>query len=187
MQAITAKEARSWCAQDATSLRVTNEDILYYQSENEPGFMIKVPPEHRRIATLVHDLLMLSHPSLFEGGLVWLQQWEIGVSELVRPGWRIVEAMRRAHGDLRSLEIAPAQLFRHDEFVDLHAFLIQVMAYGWGAYFVPSSGGYFLEFRTSNRLLCRAKSAEALEELYTALQEWGPLRDDSKDTQAARD
>lgn len=113
-------------------------------------------------------------------GFVWLQQWEVGVPELVRPGWKIIEDIRRANGDLRSLDIAPAQLFRHDEFVELHAFLIQVMAYGWGAYFVPRVGGYFLDFRTSERFFCKAKSAQKLEELYSVLEEWGPLRNNAE-------
>jgi len=102
------------------------------------------------------------------------------VPELVRPGWKIIEDIRRANGDLRSLDIAPAQLFRHDEFVELHAFLIQVMAYGWGAYFVPRVGGYFLDFRTSERFFCKAKSAQKLEELYSVLEEWGPLRNNAE-------
>lgn len=177
MQSMTVQEARWWCNQDATSLKLTNEDILYYQNEEEPHFVVKVPPQHRRVATLAHDILLLSDLSLFEGGLVWFRQWKIGVSELVRPGWRIIEDMRRAHGDLRSLDIASAQLFRHDEFVELQAFLIQIMAYGWGAYFIPSVGGYFLQFTTSERFSCKAKSAEKLEDLYSALKPWEPSKE----------
>jgi hypothetical protein len=179
MQSMTNEEARWWCSQDATSLKLTNEDILYYKSEDEPSFIVKSPLQHRRMVALTYEILMLSEPTTFEGGLVWMRlgQWHVGVSEFVRPGWRIVEDMRRAHGDLRTLDIAPAQLFRLDEFVELHAFLIQIMAYGWGAYFVPSAGGYFLDFRTSERFFCKAKSSDKLEELYSALKSWEPSKD----------
>src|SRR5690242_18940910 len=99
-------------------------------------------------------------------------QWDEGVCEFVRPGSRIIEDMRRAHGDLRTMDIAPAQLFRRDEFVELHVFLIQVMAYGWRAYFVPSTSDYFLDLRISEKFLCKAKSPEKLEELRAALKEF---------------
>lgn len=157
-------------------MKLTHEDIPYYENENEPSLKVQVPPEHRRVVALAHDILMLSAPSMFEGGLVWLGMWYVGVSEFVRPGWRIIEDMRRAHGDMRSLDIAPAQLFRHDEFVELHAFLIQVMAFGWGAYLVPAVGHYFLDFRTSERFFCKAESPEKLEKLYSALQTWEPSK-----------
>ena len=177
MQSMTIEESRSWCCQDATSLKLTSEDTLYYQNEEEPSFMVKAPLEDRRLAALTHDILMLSDPSMFDGGFVWLRQWKVGVSELARPGWRIIEAIRRAHGDPRSLDIAPGQLFRHDEFVELHAFLIQIMAYGWGAYFVPSFGDYLLHFRTSDKFFCKARSAEKLAELYSALKPWKPSKE----------
>src|SRR5271169_6224635 len=179
MQSMTVEAVRWWCKQPAMHLKLTEEDMPYYESEEAPSFVLKTPPEHRRISALAHDILMLSDPALFEGGVVWLYQWEIGVAELVRPGWRIIEDIRRAHGDLRSLEIAPAELFRNDEFVELHAFLIQVMAYGWSGHFIPSVGGYFLQFTTSERLICKAKSAEKLQELYSALKIWTPSKQTS--------
>ena len=141
------------------------------------GFVVKIPPEHRRIVALSHDILSLPDQNGFEGGLLWLQQWQIGVTELAIPGWRIIEDLRRSHGNLQSLEIAPALLFRQDEFVELHASLIQVMAYGWGSYFVPSVGGYFLDIRTSDRFFCRSSSVEILKSLYSSLAEWQPSTD----------
>lgn len=111
------------------------------------------------MVALTHGILTVSPLTAFEGGLVWMRlgQWDVGVTELVRPAWRIIEDMRRAHGDLRTLDIAPAQLFRCDEFVELHVLLIQVMAYGLGAYFVPNAGGYFLDFRISERFFLQGK------------------------------
>jgi hypothetical protein len=96
---------------------------------------------------------------------------------MVRPGWKILEGMRRAQGDLRSLDIAPAQAFRHDELVELHAWLIQVMAYGWFAYFVPSIGDYYVLFTTTGRILFTAKSSETLDTLFSGLKSWGPTKE----------
>jgi len=182
MQAMNSEEARWWCNQESTSLKLTDEDILYYRNEEEPSFIVKSPQQHRRMVALTYEILTLSDVTTFEGGLGWMRlgQWNVGVSEYVRPGWRIIEDRRRAHGDLRTLDIAPAQLFRRDEFVELHVFLIQVMAYGWGAYFVPSIGDYFLDFRTSERFFCKAKSPEKLEELYSALKSWEPSKENPR-------
>jgi hypothetical protein len=180
MQSMTIQECRWWCCQESSSLKLTNEDILYYQNEEEPSFIVKHPSQFPRIAALAHDILLLTDASSFEGGLIWLDRWDIGAAALEKPGWRILEDMRRAHGDLRSLEIAPGELFRRDEFVELQAFLILVMAYGWSAYFVPSIGGYFLDFRTSERFFCKAKSPEKLKELFSALKPWEPLEEDPR-------
>jgi hypothetical protein len=178
VHSITAKEAREWCSQAGSYLNVTDDDCLEYKNQHETKFLVRTPPEHRRIVALAHDILMFPGAG-FEGGLLWLQQWEIGVTELARPGWRIIEDIRRAHGDLRSLDIAPAQLFRNDEFVELHASLIQVLAYGWSGYLVPSVGGYFLDLRTSDRFFCNAKSPDVFEPLFSALKDWGPLKETS--------
>lgn len=184
MQSMTSEEARWWCSQESTSLKLTNEDILYYHNEEEPSFIVKSPVQHRRMVALTYEILTLSDLKTFQGGLIWMRlgQWDVGVSEFVRTGWRIVEDMRRAHGDSRSLDIAPAQLFRQDEFVELHVLLIQVMAYGWGAYFIPNAGGYFLDFRTSERFFCKAKSPEQLDELYSALKGWDPAKENRNAT-----
>jgi hypothetical protein len=179
MKSITSEEARWWSSQESTSLKLTDEDVLYYHSEAEPSFVVKSPLQHRRMVALTYEILMLSDLTTFEGGLVWMRlgQWDVGVTEYVRTGWRIIEDMRRAHGDLRTLDLAPAQLFRRDEFVELHVLLIQVMSYGLGAYFVPCVGDYFLDFQISERFVCKAKSAEKLKELYSALKKWEPSRE----------
>jgi hypothetical protein len=175
MQALTKDQVREYCRE---FYEVTEEGILYPNglSNNASKLEIQTPEEHRRIVSLAHDILLFRDISLFGGGFVWLQRWDVGVSELVRPGWMILEDIRRAHGDLRSLEIAPAQLFRHDEFVELHAFLIQIMAYGWDAYFIPG-GEFFFTFRGSGKLYCEAKSSETLDDLSSALAAWEPSRE----------
>jgi hypothetical protein len=175
MQSQTAREARWWCTQGGKSdLKLSRQDVLSFGKRGEQTFRVKNPPEHRRIVALVHHILSIQRERGFSGGLIWFHMWYVGSPELKKPGWRIIEDMRRAHGDLRSLDIAPAQVFRDDEFVELHAFLIQMMAYGWSGYYVPSAEDFFLDFRTSERFFCVAKSAERLGTLYSSLKSWNP-------------
>jgi hypothetical protein len=178
MQSQTTKEARWWCTQGGKSdLKVSRQDVVSYGKRKEHTFRIKNPPEHRNIVALVHQILSIQSERGFSGGLVWFRMWYVGSPELTKPGWRILEDIRRAHGDLRTLDIAPAQVFREDEFVELHAFLIQTMAYGWSGYYLPSAEDFFLDFRTSERFFCVAKSPERLSALYGSLKSWSPARE----------
>jgi hypothetical protein len=174
MQGLTVKEARKYCMQSAVALRVADLGSLFYDGPEEYAFVIETPEEHRMMVTLA--LAILSYPNVgsFEGGLLWLTRWQIGTNQMVRPGWRIIEDMRRAHGELRSLDIAPAQYFRHDEFVELHAFLIETMAYGWAGFFVAA--GFFINFQESGKIRCVATDVETLDKLFSALQRWNPLK-----------
>lgn len=93
-------------------------------------------------------------------------------------GWQIIEDIRRTHGDLRSLELAPAQLFRDDEFPEMQAFLVQVIGFGWVAEFIPSIGGFFVHFKDNRQVCFTSQSAESLNVLRTAFSEWDPTEDD---------
>ncbi|HEX4007471.1 MAG TPA: hypothetical protein VHX60_14945 [Acidobacteriaceae bacterium] len=176
MEALTAEEARRWCSQGFGSLRVTNEDLLYYKTRRRFGFEVGVPSDFRRIALLCGDLVNFTFGPDFEGGLLWLKGWEFGVTDIVKVGWRTLESIRRAHGNLQSLEIAPAQVFRADEVIDLHAFLLYTMTYEWAGYLLPRNGGFFLDVRASKRIICNAATEEIDEKLFEHLSKWQPAR-----------
>jgi hypothetical protein len=114
MKAATKDEARKWCSQEAVGLRFTREGLLTYGRTAKHKFFITAPEEHREILVLARHILLFRGEADFNGGLFWLQRWSIGSPQLVRVGWRILEDIRRAHGELRSLETAPAQFFRED-------------------------------------------------------------------------
>jgi hypothetical protein len=177
MEAMTDEQVRKWCPQ-AGLKATTRFDILRYKQKREHKFFITAPEEHRAILYLARVMLIFRDEVQFSGGLVWLQQWNIGSPPLVSAGWRILEDMRRAHGELRSLEIAPAQSFREDEIVELHAFLIQVIAFGWRADFIPFFGEFFLHFKPNRQICITAKSPKTLKELRDHFQQWNPTDED---------
>jgi hypothetical protein len=178
MKAMTPIEAREWCSQGSTGLHVTRDEILRYKRSEEHKFFITAPEEHRMIAFLARTLPCFRGEANFSGGFLWLRRWDIGSRPEVSSGWLILESVRRAHGELRSLEVADAQYFREDEFAELHVFLIQTIAYGWVADYVPCAGGYFLHFKDNRQICFTAESAGTLKELRTAYQRWNPTDED---------
>jgi hypothetical protein len=176
MKALTTTEARQWCSQ--ARLGMTGDLTLRYKGKAQNKFFITAPEEHRRIVVLARALLVFRGEANFSGGMLWLQRWDIGSPQFVRAGWRILEDIRRAHGEVRSLEIAPAQLFRDDELVALHAFLIQVTAFGWVSDYVPSGEGFYIHFKDNRQVCVTAQSPETLNELRVHLQQWHPTEED---------
>lgn len=174
---MTKEETRKYCTQPSAGLAVDEDDCLYYDSPDEDSFFIKYPSEHRQIVKLSYDLLTISPINCFDGGMIWLHGWQYGPRWMTKPGWRIIEDMRRAHGDQNSLDIAPAQYFREDEMVELHASLIQLVAYEWPAYYLPRGSRFFVDY-TGERVLVHSKDSGMLEELYSGLASWGPGKED---------
>lgn len=62
--------------------------------------------------------------------------------------------------------------------MQLHAFLIEVVASGWVADFVPSAGGFFLRFKDNRQIRCVAQSAETSKERRAAFKPWKPTDED---------
>ena len=177
MKVMTYDEARSWCR--GAEVELTSDGDLRYPGQSEHKFFVLAPEEFRRIMALTGTIVSFRGEAVFSGGLIWLRRWDIGTSRLARVGWRVIEDVRRAHGDSRSLEVAPAQLFRDDEISELHAFLMLIICFGWVAEFVPAaSRDFFIHFKDNRQLCFTAGSAALLEELRVALSEWNPTRQD---------
>jgi hypothetical protein len=176
MRSMSALEAKEWCS--SAGLRLALDATLRYKRAATSKFFVAGPEEHRRIVLLTRSLLLFRAESDFAGGLVWLRRWDIGVPEMVRAGWLILENIRRAHGDSRPLELAPAQLFRSDESVELQCFLIQVIAFGWVAEFVPSSGQFFAHFKDNRQICFESDSQETQRDLRKHFEGWSPTDED---------
>lgn len=176
MKGMTDEEARRWCLE--AGFNVNEDNVLGYADSSRNRFFILAPEEHRRIVVLARAMLIRRNEASFQGGMLWFRRWDIGSPQLVQVGWEIVEGLRRGHGDVRSLDAAPAQWFRHNELVSLNAFLLQVMAFGWVADYVPASAGFFVHFKDNRQLCFTADSGDTLKELRTTFGEWNPTDED---------
>jgi hypothetical protein len=176
MKSMTVDEAKDWFLQ--TGLRLTKENVLRYKPSRERRFFVSAPEEFRRIMPFTRNILTFRGEAAFSGGLIWLRRWNIGTPQFIKVGWKIIEDIRRAHGDLRSLELAPAQLFRDDELLELHAFLVQIIGFWWVAEFVPPTGGFFVHFKDNRQVCFMSESTESLAELRAAFGQWNPTDND---------
>jgi hypothetical protein len=184
MKSMTVEEVREYCFQQSKQLSFTSDGSLCYGPGGEDSFFVKHPPEHRRIVRLIYDLLTSDKQNGSDEGVVWIYGWHLGVTEMIRAGWAILIDMRRARDDFRSLEIAPAQYFGGDDFIELHAFLIQIVAWGWPACYVPRGGKFFVEFRSTERAFFYSDDAATLNILRSALAPWEPSKEDRQETRS---
>jgi|HubBroStandDraft_6_1064221.scaffolds.fasta_scaffold273013_1 hypothetical protein len=183
MQSLSAHEAKQWCL--SAGLKLAPDGRLRYKRATTDRFFLGEPEEHRRIVLLARSLSLFRNEADFAGGLLWLRRWNIGAPEMVRAGWLILENIRRAHGDSRSLELAPAQLFRSDESAELQCFLIQVIAFGWVVEFVPSSGQFFAHFKDNGQICVESDSQDTQRELRKYLEGWSLTNEDPMVAQIA--
>lgn len=178
MPAITSTKARRWCSQGTAGFRMTRDESLRFMQPGEHKVFIVASEEHRLIKVLAREFPAFRNEEFFSGGLLWLRRWDIGSPQLVKPGWLVLEGIPPAHGELRSLEGAAAQIFGEDEPVELHAFLIQAIASGGVIGLVPFAGGFFLHFEDNRHICVTAESPETLKELRKSFQRWNPAHED---------
>jgi hypothetical protein len=178
MRSATIDEARRYCNQEDGPRKVAADSYsVYYDLPQEHAFFIELPTDYRGLALLCHKVVGAIYGGHFPGALVWLHLWNVGADYLMPLGWRIVEDMRRAHGDTRPLDVAPAQIFREDEGLDLQVFLMTVFGNGWSGCLVPAMTDFAVEFRTSHRLFFYCASKDALSRVSSELAEFDPRHD----------
>jgi hypothetical protein len=176
MQGMKAEQALDWC--ESAGLAMNEDSLLSYETASERRFFIAVPDGFRNIMILARAMIIFEGEPGFSGGLPWLRSWDVGSPQLVRVGWQIMEDMRRARGDMQSLDIAPAQHFRDDELVALHAFLVQVAGLGLVADFVPASRRFYVHFKDNAQICFTTDEADTLQQLRTTFSQWNPTDED---------
>jgi hypothetical protein len=171
MKALTSQEAKTWC--DQRSIHVAEDGYLYYGNP-KLDFTIELLEKASRLTALAAWLLPESEKIPFQGALLWVKEWGIWAQHSEEAGMKIIETLRLAHGETRSLKAAPAMLFGPQELRDLHAFFIQPLVFGWDAFMIPVSEDYFV-FNSHDEIICViAKTEEEKVTLMTRLQDWKP-------------
>jgi tetratricopeptide (TPR) repeat protein len=181
MKSLTVLEACKYCSQPAVRVALSEDNTLFYKETTLPRFIVKTPVEMRQIIQFVLTLTNATKIPTFEGALVWFTQYDVGVADSARLGWKIIENTRLAHGDPSSLDRAPAQYFRRDEELELQVFLLQAMIFGWSGYFLPSGFDCLVSFRTSERWFFHSSEQENLSSLFAAMEPWSPSYEDNEE------
>jgi hypothetical protein len=172
-------EARTYCNQEDGVRKVTDDDSIYFESSNEHCFIIQSPSEYRRLGYLCQHLVSSIRGGEFVGGLIWLRRWDVGAEYLKPVGWKIIEDQRRANGDTRPLDSAPAQFFDGHETVEAQVFLMTALGNGWPGCFVPDGANFIVEFRSSHRLFIYCESEATRDRLMADLEEFEPRFDET--------
>jgi hypothetical protein len=179
MRSATVLEARTYCDQEEGARKVADDGSIYFESHAEHCFFIQTPSEYRRLGYLCQHLVAWLYVGQFPGGLIWLRRWDVGAEYLTPMGWKVIENLRRANGDTRSLDLAPGQFFSSDETVDAQVFLMTVLGNGWPGCFVPDSADFIVEFRSTHRLFFYCDSEATRDRLMVDLEEFAPHLDET--------
>jgi hypothetical protein len=147
MEVLTDNEVRKHLAQNEWfhHIRVNGTDLHYAEPETT-CIELKFPETPGRAvyhSWLASRLGIIDNEPQFGGALLWITFSSIGSPGLVQTGWKLVEKMRQAFGENRSLQTANGHFFRSDELVDLNACVLPCFVFGWDAYLVPSHSNDF--------------------------------------------
>jgi hypothetical protein len=82
----------------------------------------------------------------FRGAQLWLTTWGVWDSQVEAAGFKMLDQVRRSHGEERSLGSAPVHLFRDYEFIEAVCGLLLPMIVGWDAYYVPQWADGHLDY-----------------------------------------
>jgi hypothetical protein len=174
MVAATEKEMRDFLAKH-DGLRCDGKYLGFDHPEAKSVRLdLRVSEPHQ----LVYLARLVAHlryeETHFEGACLWITQWGVWNSQVEAVALNTAERLRLSFGENRSIESAPGLFFRHDEFVESVACLLQPMLVGWDAYYVPRwawgtldyfvavSHDSFLEIQTRTTEVCE-KSLELLK------------------------
>jgi hypothetical protein len=149
---------------------------LFYTYAETNCIDLEYPPKLERLPFFARLLATLGYdPSDFMGASLWLTTWGVWNLDDEAAGYRIIEAMNRASGQPQSFEVAPGHAFRADELTEAIGMLMQPMAFGWDAYYLPQwSFGieeFFLHVSHDGFVTVVTRTTEFHERAFSILEE----------------
>jgi len=190
MRVMTFEQAREWCVARGIVADSPELVTLKFNNGSTKCLEFQLPAEATRAMALAYTLLMTmildDHESKFQGALLWIRQWGIWSETTERVGLKIVEMMRLAIGESRSLQDTSAHLFDKHELVEAHAFIMQPLFFQWDAFFVPSSGKYFATIDHDGELYVASQDQLTNQALLHRFQDWHPKPCDNSPSLSVR-
>jgi hypothetical protein len=135
---------------------------------------VPIPQSMRLLHPFSLDLMSIFDDMFTRCGFVLqLTEWTLGSSEYDQVGWKVVDSMRRAFGENRSLEVAPVHVMRFDELLETRALMMQVLLNSWSAIVTAVPVNYFFAFDEDGVRVCVANRQIAAT-VIAALSRWNP-------------
>ncbi len=124
--------------------------------------------------TVVTTFLDFDDERNFKGCLIWIAESGIWSESHERVGERLANGLRSSAAAGASVGERPAVLLNGTGLVDAQSFSVLALLFGWDAFLIPTSGGYFVLVHHDSALYFVAQSFEILGDLRSRFQQWGP-------------
>ncbi len=176
MNFLTMEECRSWC--EARQLEVTADRYLRYELERSLCFTIRLEDKPNGIIGLADYLMPTWDEVPFEGALLWIREKGVWSEFSERTGAMIVEQMRLAKGETAPIGERPGHLFGPGELIEMHAYFLVPLLFGWDAFLVPQGRGYFFFVSHDGFVEVVSRSVEELDHVRQRVIDWNPQEDE---------
>jgi hypothetical protein len=187
MRVVTSEEMREFLAR--SGLRCAGRELHFDCPDAKSVRVDFLALDPHQLAYLARLVAHLRYEELdFVGASLWLTNLRIGNDRVGAIGFKAIERMRQGHGENRSIETSPGHFFRHDEFVESVALLLQPMLVGWEAYYVPQWAwgtlDYFVFVNDDSYFRIETRTTEMHEKAIEILQSHDWLKTKVKDCSA---
>lgn len=139
MQVLTKTEAMDWLPRAGVE-RNADGDIAFRNGKNRV-IAVPLPDKAYRLPYLANLLVTGTYDTPFVESLLWFTGWGAAGEVSNRVGFKLLQSM---HADLRPLMEATARLFTPNEQIEAQSLLTLAILMGWDAYFIPTTGNYFV-------------------------------------------
>lgn len=138
-----------------------------------------LPEKPYRLVGLADALMPYSEALPFTGALLWIRQWGVWNETDEKIGSRVMEVVRRIHGETVSMDESPGYLFGEQELIDLQVCFVQPLLIGWDAFLIPQSADYIVATSHDETTSVLSRTAETHARIRAELQPWN-AREDSQ-------
>jgi hypothetical protein len=168
--ALTHIEASEWPRYSLNAGASLEERVGTFKVE------VRIPDLKHELRVFTADIMTVLDERYNETQkMIHLTEWTLGTEEFDQVGWKACELMRRGYSELRSLEVAPAQVFRFDESIEARAFLLQVFLNQWSAKLFPLTAPFCISI-DEEHLWFELENAETVDYVIGKLRRWNPRR-----------
>ncbi len=173
MKTLTKNEIGAWC-QDRSLIFDERGHLDFQESSHRLSISLEEKPTAVIALARALPLAWDWEKIIFDGALFWIKDSRIW-GDLSDPvGETIIQRLRSSSGETDSVERRPGHLFKPSELIEMQAYFIIPLLFGWDAYMVPENRDHFVFVSHDQYVDVVSRTTKAHEELLDALEDWNP-------------